>query len=242
VGPAREADLFQAGIKTLRDLTKAKDLRRIARKSGLSENYLRILQLRAESLLERRAYQVRPFALPEENPVFFDIETDRNCARVWLVGIMDGDEFSRFYADGWRDEKRILKDFIHFLAENPERRLVSYSGTNFDRNVLQRALRRLNMDSEFFSSYPHTDFCQVLRRSFIFPTEGYGLKVLGRHLGYPFKYPEIDGRFVAEAYEQHIKEKKRLSPRFLRYNEDDVKAIPFIAKKAVSAKNMKKLF
>jgi predicted RecB family nuclease len=67
-----------------------------------------------------------------------------------------------------------------------------------------------------------------MRRSFIFPTRGYGLKRLGGFLGYPFSNPHLDGLTVSTQYQDHIERGDPLDPRDFVYNEDDVKVLPYI--------------
>lgn len=234
VGPSTNAELVHAGIRTLSDLARIKNVRKISRKSGLSEQNLKKLRLQAISVKQNKTFQILPFLFPDANPIFFDIETDTLCNRIWLIGALNRSKFSQFYADTWKDEKKILRDFLCFLENNPDSHLVSYSGTCFDQYVTQRALKRLRIDSKPFSSMPHLDLLNSLKRSFIFPTKSYGLKHLGNHLGYSFKHPDVDGLIVASTYERHIRQKTPLEKKFLEYNEDDVKALPFIAKKVTS--------
>jgi len=92
------------------------------------------------------------------------------------------------------------------------------------------------MDSDVFSSYPHIDLCQALRRSFIFPNQSFALKDIGKCLKYPFKHPDLDGFFVALEYQRHVEENKPLDPKVLEYNKDDVKALAFIVGKVTEGK------
>jgi len=228
VGAARQSMLHRLGIKTIRDLAEARNLGEIVTKSSFSESFLKKLQLGAKSVLENKTYQLAPFVLPECDLIFFDIETDIARSRVWLIGALKEGKFTRFYADNWKQERRILKDFLRFLEENPNSVLVSYSGSNFDRNVLLRSLNRLGLNSDLFFSYPHIDLCRAFKRSFTFPNQSFALKDLASHLKYPFKHPDLDGFLVALEYQRHLKERTQLDPRVLDYNEDDVNALPFM--------------
>lgn len=67
-----------------------------------------------------------------------------------------------------------------------------------------------------------------LRRSFVIPLVGYGLKKIGSFLGYPFRNPGLNGLIVAREYVKHIVDGVPLHRRFLEYNEDDVLALPYI--------------
>ncbi len=159
--------------------------------------------------------------------VFFDIETDIACERVWLVGACKENEFRQFYADTWENERAILADFLNYLSLTPNRVLASFSGTNFDKNVVEKALRRLRLDYQSFLKIRHVDLGLVTKDCVIFPNQSYALKDLGSHLGFKFRYPELSGLIVALEYHRHIIDKTPLDPMFLNYNEDDVKALPF---------------
>ena len=128
----------------------------------------------------------------------------------------------------------MLEKLLSFLQTVPDSTLVSFSGTGFDRNVINRALERLNLDSEFFMAIPHIDLCQLIRQSIIFPNQSYALKNLGTYLRYPFKHADMNGLEVALEYLNHLKRKRKLDERVFDYNADDVNALPYIIKKIES--------
>ena len=74
----------------------------------------------------------------------------------------------------------------------------------------------------------HVDLNLKIWRCFIFPTRGYGLKTIGSYLGYPFRNPRLDGLIVSSQYQSYIESGDALDSRVFDYNEDDVKALPFI--------------
>lgn len=237
VGFQRKTEMNKAGILSIKELAEAKNLDEITKKSNFSLNFLQKLQLKAKSVMENQIYQVAPFSLPEK-PIFFDIETDIACRRVWLIGVLKDGKFTKFYAENWRHEKRNLKKFVKFLEDNPENTMVSYSGTCFDQNVLQRALSRQGIDYSLFG-HEHVDLCQILRRSYIFPNQSFALKNLGGFLGYPFKHSDIDGLFVALEYQRHVSKKKPIDLKVFEYNEDDVRSLPFIIDKVTNLLELK---
>jgi Icc-related predicted phosphoesterase/uncharacterized protein YprB with RNaseH-like and TPR domain len=228
IGPARESRLSEVGITTIREMSKTHDLNRTAVESGFSLNFLRKLQLQARAVLENQVYQLKPFIVPKERLIFFDIETDLACRKIWLIGVLDGDTFVRFYADNWKKEKTILRGFLDFLKERVGSTLVTYSANNFDLNVTLRALSRLRIDTAVLGAFQHLNLCQALRNSFIFPNQSFALKHFGTFLNYPFRHPDLDGLLVALAYGQHLRDRKPLGRQFFEYNEDDVRVLPFI--------------
>ncbi|MCP8316892.1 MAG: TM0106 family RecB-like putative nuclease [archaeon] len=236
IGRVKSEKLRRIGIKNIEDLIDIKDLEEVSIKTGFSEGMLRKIQLQCKSVLERKIYQIAPFALPKD-VIFYDIETDLAWNRVWMIGVLKDGMFTQYYADQWSEEKKILKDFLSFLKKHPKSTLVSFSGIGFDQFVLQRALHRLRLDSRCFPIRPHIDLYQSLRGSFLFPISSYSLKELGKFLNYRFNHPELDGFNVALAYGRHVEEKEPLDSRLLEYNEDDVKVLPFIVEKLSNEKH-----
>lgn len=76
IGVERESMFQDIGIYTIKDLTGVQDLSKIAVKSNFSERFLKKLQIRAKSVLEKMTYQIAPFSMPEGELMFFDIEMD----------------------------------------------------------------------------------------------------------------------------------------------------------------------
>jgi predicted RecB family nuclease len=214
-------------IQTIGELADHTDLPQLSKESSISQRLLKKLQLRARSIVNRETIQTAPFQ-PPGNPIYYDIETDLKCGRVWLIALLTQGELTQLYADSWNQEKEILEQFMATLNELPNHILVSYSGTRFDSRILTNAMKRNKLPYGPFKAKPEIDLCTQLRRSFIFPTRGYGLKELGAYLGYPFKNPGLDGRAVAEHYHRHVEEGIELDPRVLEYNRDDVKALEHI--------------
>jgi Icc-related predicted phosphoesterase/uncharacterized protein YprB with RNaseH-like and TPR domain len=227
IGHSRNYRLAQAGISTKLDLIMCEDLSKASTLSGLSESFLFKTQLRAKSIEMDTVYKIGSLSLPD-NPIFLDIETDIACTKVWLIGLLKDGIFTKFYADSWEEESKILSNLISFLKKHPERCLMSYSCTGFDRNVLIKALERNGLDSSFFLQYIHYDLCQMIRRCFIFPHSNFKLKELGTYLGYDFTHQEFNGFQVALAYHDHISTKKPLETKYFAYNEDDVRSTEYI--------------
>ena len=234
LGPKRATHLERAKIKTIQDLAKLKNPERVSKKTRFSINFLKKLQLKARSVVENKVFQIAPLILPSQDLIFFDIETDTACKRVWLIGVLSNGKFTKFYAKNWKEEKSMLQNFLDFLRKKPNSVLVSYSGSGFDKVITHRALVRQNLDSNFFYSFPHVDLLMLIRRSLIFPNQSYALKELGSHLAYPFSHPDLGGLWIALEYQMHLKEKRKLDSRVFPYNKDDVNALPYIIDKISS--------
>lgn len=108
VGPSRFSSLFHCGIKTIEQLANIDDISNISMSSGLSEKYLRKLQLQAKSIISSEVYQIAPFNLQKEKLIFYDIETDINRQRVWLIGILKDNIFTPLFAENWDQEKNFF--------------------------------------------------------------------------------------------------------------------------------------
>jgi len=227
IGPSSTWKLAMCDIQTIGELADHADLPRLSRDSSISRRRLKKLQLRARSIVNNETIQTAPFQ-PPDNPIYYDIETDLRCERVWLIALLIRGELTQLYADSWNQEKPILEQFMATINDLPDHTLVSYSGTRFDSRVLMNALKRNKLPHQPFEAKPEIDLCTQLRRSYIFPTRGYGLKELAAYLDYPFRNPSLDGRAVAEHYHRHVEEGIELDPRVLVYNRDDVAALQFI--------------
>lgn len=231
IGPAYAERLGRSGVRDIAQLSKIRNLTKVACKSRISMSILKLLQLKARAFLENRVYQIAPFNLLHDKAIFFDIETDVACERVWLIGLQIDGKLIQLYADTWEQEKRILEEFIEILKGNPDYNLISYSTTNFDHRVILKAIERHELDATPLTSRCHSDLGILIRRCFVFPRKSYALKDLGALLGYKFKYPEMNGLFVAMSYHRHIEENKPLDPKILEYNQDDVRVVPHMIEK-----------
>jgi predicted RecB family nuclease len=223
IGPIKAKKLKEEGIKNIDDL--------------LNQDKYKLFRLRAKSLTENRIIKIGDFFIPDGNYVFFDIETDMG-EKVWLIGYLYKNKFMFLYADKLKEEKKIISEFLIFLKTIKNPILISYSCSNFDWNLIYGAIRRHKLNYKFIEKIPHYDIGLLLKRSYIFPNMSFKLKEIGSFLNYPFKHDDLDGRLVASAYLKHLETKKELSQKYLDYNEDDVRAIPFIISKVNEQKGV----
>jgi Icc-related predicted phosphoesterase/uncharacterized protein YprB with RNaseH-like and TPR domain len=228
VGPVYEQRLIRGRIKTVEQLSKLNDIYSTAELTGLSPGQISTFKLRALSMMRQETYQVAPFDVDDDKVIFVDIETDPACERVWLIGILVDGVFTRLYADTWEQERGILEKFLQILKEHPGYTLISFSGTNFDFRVPLGAISRHDLDSNFFKLFEHVDLCNAMKRSFVFPNRSFALKNLAAYLGYRFKHSDLNGLMVALEYMQHVNTGRELNPTVLEYNEDDVRALPYL--------------
>jgi Icc-related predicted phosphoesterase/uncharacterized protein YprB with RNaseH-like and TPR domain len=231
IGSHTRARLAQANIRSVQHLADVRDLAPVSNQCSLSVRVLKRLQLTAMARLRDTVFKAGDFVFPTRDVIYFDIETDLERGKVWLVGALMGREFSRFYADTWGDEKKLLQSFLSYLeSTSSSTTLVSYSGSSFDRNVLRRALARHELDESRLAALAHLDLCTAIRRAFILPTSGYSLKSVAPWAGYPTRHPDLNGFAVASSYERHLRTGAPVDPVLFEYNEDDVQALPFLAR------------
>jgi predicted RecB family nuclease len=125
IGPARAERLKRAGIKNIKQLS---EINPDNLKFWCSKNFLRKLQLCAKSFSENKIIKIGDIEVPQENIVYFDIETDLACERVWMIGYSYKGEFKQLYADNWEQEKHIITEFFDFLKYLDSPILFSYYG------------------------------------------------------------------------------------------------------------------
>ena len=219
--------LADAGVHSIGELAWHGDLVKISETSGISLDLLKTFQKKAYSVLRGEIYQIKDFKFPDK-AIYFDLETEPGGGRIWLIGCLIKDMPFQFYADTWIEEYGIIRNFLDLVYYYDDYPLVSYSGTNFDLRFLEEALASYGERVDL--RYRHIDLCTLLKRCFIFPTRGYGLKSVGSALGYKFVNPELNGLKVANLYESHIETGKSLSHNVYTYNMDDVRVLQFIVK------------
>ena len=228
IGPEGEKKFSECGITSLNQLIEHENLAELASRLKISSSTLSKYKLKAESKLNDEIYQIAPFTIPDEKIIYFDIETDTNSEKIWLIGFEIDGKYIHFYADTWEQEEDILLKFVEVLKINPKVPLLSFSGTNFDFRILKKALERFGMDTKELTSRLHIDLCTLIRTSLIVPNQSYRLKDLGELFKYPFKHTHLDGYIVATKYLTHIEKGEPLDQEILEYGEDDVKVLPFL--------------
>lgn len=223
--------LADAGIYSVKELAFLKDLDNLSGNTKIPMKMLKTLQLKALSILTGEIYQINHFEFPEK-AIFFDIETEPGGGKIWMIGCLIKNMPFQFYADTWIEEYGIIRNFLDLVYYYDDYPLVSYSGTNFDLRFLEEALESYGEGIDLW--HRHIDLCMLLKQCFIFPTKGYGLKNVGKSLGYQFINPDLNGLTVANLYEEHIETGKKLDNNIYTYNLDDVRVLSYIVKKLKS--------
>ena len=224
--------LKNIGISNCYDLVNY-DSNNIPLNCGITKEYIEKLKLYASSYINNKIIQLKPFNHTLENALFIDIETDIepvsfSLKKIWCISILNDSDYHFLFANSWAEEFEILNNFLAYLKNHTNKSLISFSGTNFDQSILSKAIERHGLDINFFLSFKHTDICSVIKSSFIFPTQSYNLKDVGRLLSYHFKAAHIDGRTISLNYQRYIEKKATLSDDTFLKTEDDVRAIKHI--------------
>jgi predicted RecB family nuclease len=204
------------------------NLETLSKTSRIPLKMLKTFQLRALSMLTGEIYHVSSFRFPEK-VIYFDIETEQGGGRIWLIGCLINEIPFQFYGDTWIDEYGVIMNFLDLVYYYSDYPLVSYSGTNFDLRFLEEALESYGEKVDLW--HRHIDLCNLLKQCFIFPTRSYGLKSIGKALGYKFANPELNGLTAANLYEEHIETGNILNNSVYTYNLDDVRSLQYIVKK-----------
>lgn len=225
----RTADkLHKAGIRKPEDLIAA-NLEEVSAETHLSVRTLRRLALRARAIVEGRVYRLGSFTPPPRPHIYLDIETDLTQTLIWLVGVhSEAHNLSRcFFANTPNEEKDILVALLDFVGKEPNATICSFSGSDFDRRVLQKRLQAHQLSTDLADRM--VDLCPLVRRSVALPLKSYKLKTLADHFGYQYKHRTIDGWDVAMMYLDYLRKKdSSLRQTLEEYNRDDVMSLPHL--------------
>lgn len=235
-GGNRIQQMNSIGIFTLKELIDADDTL-LKKLPGVFDWHIKRWKLQANLLLENQSLVLKKPSNPNEF-IYYDIETDTTQNLVWLIGVynLKNNEFKQFLAKTPKEEKNILLEFKKYLNENPLMKLCSYSGSRFDRRVIESRLKQLDMDLSPLDNTIECDLGIEIQKTFLAKVQNYKLRTIGDFFNYPWKHKhQIDGFWVAWTYEKHLRDKsvKINWNQLLEYNRDDVLVLPLIIKKMI---------
>lgn len=180
--------------------------------------------------------------LPDEDPVYIDIETDGLSPTItWLIGVLDGADgsYRSFLQTDPTEPGGAVEDFLSWYdAEARGRPLVAYNGWRFDFPVLRDHVLEyvphyepVWRESRRFDPYRWA----VEDGNAVLPGRTNKLEDVAAELGYEREEPGLTGAAVARTYREWIAvveagdaEDTAVEPdweRFERYCEDDVRAL-----------------
>ena len=178
-----------------------------------------------------------------ENIIYVDIETSpigidsshRNLGNfyIYLIGVYDEENGYQCFITKEKkpQEKRILTDFLNYLATLRNRRsvLCAYNGNNFDFKYLDEKIRSNRLPTLAFKKVEKIDLLEICRKNLYVP-KGYSLSSVVSCFGYPFKYPEKNGYHMGLEYQGFILGTLEEPDweKIIEYNKDDVLAMKYI--------------
>ena len=235
--------LKKIGIKNFDDLLSF-DTSKKLQGVGVSTDFINKLKLLALSQIEEKIFRLSPFQFHDGDIIHFDIETDlytpHERRKVWSIAVHHKKKIKHFYAETFEQEMKILIDFIAYLRMHPETPMYSFS--SFDVSVLKHALKRHNLDVDFFLTRNHFDLCALLKEHYILPLSGNGVKEVGKYFGYKFKSEHYDGLLVSMEYLRYQRSGTKITKELLDYIQDDVKVMDFIVNKIKAHPGIKDIF
>ena len=184
----------------------------------------------AEALRSHKAVQLSALIIPEEPLMFVDIETDLEQSYIWLISVfIEGrqDSFRQFYAKTPAGEKSVLCGFLSYCKRFRGCAICYYSGSGFDERVIKNQITAHKLDGSTLGNW--FDLCLAIKRSVIFPTGSFALKVVSDYFGYAYQHPNMDGFGAAMMYMFSIDNRDEpTTKRLLEYAEDDVMSMRHI--------------
>lgn len=232
IGKIKQEQLYNLGIKDIHDLAKAavKNLS-LAWKGMITH---------AKSWIELRPIYFGEYPPPVSSEVIIlDLEYDQ-FVLIWLVGLLvvntKGTECYQFFAEEKSKEREILVNLIDLLSRYNGRQILTWKGANADIPQLETAWRRYKLPTTKLIDLEdrHVDLYQLTLNSCRFPLKSFGLKEVGKYLGFTRKHEDISGLLAPHLYNQYLRmpkmseEKRLLKTKLLEYNREDLEATLFI--------------
>ncbi|GGJ04169.1 hypothetical protein GCM10008995_12450 [Halobellus salinus] len=146
IGPARFETLRNAGITTVGELADT-PLRELTDLSGLGRTSANTVRTAAEARATDSVLPTGDDSLPNQDPVFIDIETDGlHPSTAWLIGVLDGGPEDGHYMS-FREravgDGSHLRAFLTWLTGAATGRpVVAWNGYRFDFPVITDQLRQ----------------------------------------------------------------------------------------------------
>lgn len=232
VGEKTLEKLHSANIRRVEDLLRI-EVEKISEAVGVPASILKRFVIQAKAIVEGRPLVLSTFERPKGEMAYLDIETNLDQSLVWLIGVYSESRklLKSFFAKSGRDEKKILSEFLQFMAPEPDTSIGFYACTGFDKRVLGLRLVAHGLPAEVCDRM--VDLCLPLRKAVAFPLKSYGIKSLSRYFGYEYRHPDLDGFGVALLYSNEYQEKhdQVLEQRLLEYNQDDVMFLKHLTEK-----------
>jgi uncharacterized protein len=223
------------GIRTVEDAARM-DVDGLAEDStSFSKSTLERLALQAGALLEKRHFIRRPFEFPDaETEVFFDIEGDPLREVEYLFGFLVRDKggeerYEYQLAERPDGERAMWKEFLRWIERLPDGCPVYHYGT-YEKARLT-TLERKYGGTKALEGFRERmiDLNEIVKKYVVFPLYFYGIKDIGKYIGFQRSGKIAGGGESVAFYEDWLTKKdRRKLEAILLYNEDDVVATRFL--------------
>lgn len=238
VGPKTADRLREAGYERRQEVAECgfDELRSI---EGLGEATAERIKKSATALSDGEVVPVDESAVPGDDPVFIDIETDGlNPTAVWLIGVMDGvdgNHMSFIETDNPGSGEAIEEFMLWFKANAADRTIMAWNGWNFDFPVLRKHIQE--HCPQYADVWKHASKRDPLRwardlENAVLPGRTNKLEHVAEGLGWKGHKTGLSGKEVARRYRAWLEEQ---SPEneldwemHKQYCSDDVKALAYI--------------
>ncbi len=247
IGATRIEALRDAGITSVEELV-AMPLRTLAELPGMGRSSAENIQTAAEARATETVIPTGDDSLPNQEPVFIDIETDGlNPSTAWLIGVLDGGPAEGNYMSFREqavDDGAHLEAFMTWLTGAAAGRpIVAWNGYDFDFPVITEQLRDHHPDlvDTWTDRYHFDAYYWATTKNggnVALPGRTNKLEPVAEALGWEPTTNGIDGATVAEiytAYRRQITSETEsdgaIEPnwgRLEQYCEDDVRALATI--------------
>ena len=247
IGANRIETLRDAGVTAIEDLVSI-PLRTLAELPGMGRRSAENIQTAAETRVTTTVIPTGDDSLPNQEPVFIDIETDGlNPSTAWLIGVLDGGPAEGDYMSFREqavDDGAHLKAFMTWLTGAAAGRpIVAWNGYDFDFPVITEQLRDHHPDLvDTWTDRYHFDayYWATIKNggNVALPGRTNKLEAVAEALGWEPTTDGIDGATVAEIYTAYRRQVTSetdsdgaIEPNWERleqYCEDDVRALATI--------------
>jgi len=246
-------ELRQHGIRTVHDVAKMDVGRTIPLSPMFKKPLLERMVLQAKSLISGKHVVRVGYSLPETSlEIFFDIEGDplkqvEYLFGFWMreYGVLDprlrGDDnggagmtvtderFEFQIAEKPEDEGKMWESFLGWIERLPKEYAVYHYGTYelVRLNQMGEKYGRSRALDTFTSRL--IDLNEIVKDKIVFPLHFYGIKDIGKYIGYARSGDIAGGGESVAFYEEWLEKGDRSQlDAIIEYNKDDVIATKFL--------------
>ena len=208
------------------------------------------MQVHARSWQQRRSIYFGVGGIPVRNKVVvLDLEYD-NFACIWLVGLLASNigatKCYQFFADERDDEKDILVKLVELLENYYTYHILTWDGLRADIPQLKAAWNRHELSKQKLQSFSrrHLDLYNFFLHNYRFPLPSFGLKEIGRYLGFKRKYEDMGGLEAQMLYHHDLnipknnkRQRSNIKQKLLEYNKEDLETTLYVLSQLQSLAN-----